>query len=394
MRPPSFSIGIEEEYQTIDPETRDLRSHVQAQIIPKSNSVMTDHRVKAEMHQSIVEVGTRVCRDIKEARADIRKLRGDMISLAKENNLLLAAGGTHPFADWRDQKIYPDARYAKLVSDLQLVARANLVFGLHVHVGIEDRNTTIHLMNSMRYFLPHLLALSTNSPFWMGMDTGFKSYRCKVFERFPRSNIPDTFANWADFETFVSLLIKTNCIDNGKRIWWDVRPHPFFSTLEVRVCDIPMRLDETMAIAALIQATVAKLYQLHARNQSYRLYSRALLMENKFRAARHGLDGMLIDFGKEAEVPVQQLMVEYLDFIDDVVDELGSREEINYVREILRIGTGADRQLRIFKQTQDIKKVVDYMVKETSEGVFAETPAARKSVAVRQQKGSERSATA
>jgi carboxylate-amine ligase len=376
MRPPSFSIGIEEEYQIIDPETRDLRSHVQAQLIPKGN-VVTDHRVKAEMHESIIEVGTRVCRDIEEARGDIRKLRGDMISLAKENNLLLAAGGTHPFADWRSQKIYPDARYAKMVSDLQLVARANLVFGLHVHVGIEDHDTAIHLMNSMRYFLPHLLALSANSPFWMGMNTGYKSYRSKVFERFPRSNIPDTFANWADFETFVTLLIKTNCIDNAKRIWWDVRPHPFFSTLEVRVCDIPMRLDETMAIAALIQATVAKLYQLHARNQSYRLYSRALLMENKFRAARYGLDGMLIDFGREAEVEMQQLMVEYLDFIDDVVDELGSGKEINYVYEIFRNGTGADRQLRIFEETQDLKKVVDYMVEETSEGVFLEVPAAK-----------------
>ena len=377
MRPPSFSIGIEEEYQTIDPETRDLRSHIQAEIIPKG-TVVTDHRVKPEMHQSVVEVGTRVCRDIAEAREDIRKLRADMISLARENGLLLAAAGTHPFADWRNQEIYPDERYAKVVSDLQLVARANLVFGLHVHIGIEDRNTTIHIMNSLRYFLPHILALSTNSPFWMGMNSGFKSYRCKVFERFPRTNIPDTYANWADFETFVNLLIKTNCIDNAKKIWWDVRPHPFFSTLEVRVCDIPMRLDETMAIAALIQATVAKLYQLHSRNQSYRQYGRALVMENKFRASRYGLDGMLIDFGKEAEVPVRQLMVEYIEFIDDVVDGLGSRNEINYIYQIMKQGTGADRQLRVFEETNDLKKVVDYMVEETSAGVFVEAPAAKR----------------
>jgi carboxylate-amine ligase len=288
--------------------------------------------------------------------------------------LLLAAGATHPFADWRTQEIYPDERYKRVVEDLQLVARANLVFGLHVHVGIEDRNTTIHIMNSMRYFLPHILALSTNSPFWMGMNTGFKSYRCKVFERFPRTNIPDTFSNWADFETFVNLLIKTNCIDNAKKIWWDVRPHPFFSTLEVRVCDIPMRLNETMAIAALIQATVAKLYKLHSANQSFRLYGRALIMENKFRASRYGLDGMLIDFGKESEVPMRDLVLEYLEFVDDMVDELGCREEINYVHEILNGGTGADRQLKVFEKTGDLKKVVDYMVEETRLGVFEGSP--------------------
>ncbi len=372
MKAPTFSIGIEEEYQTIDPESRDLRSHIQSELVPKGKAI-TDDRAKAEMHASVIEVGTRVCRDIADARADIRSLRRQMITLAKENGLLIAAGGTHPFADWRDQDIHPDPRYQRVVEDLQLIARANLIFGLHVHIGIEDRNTTIHIMNSMRYFLPHILALSTNSPFWLGMNTGFKSYRCKVFDRFPRTNIPDLFANWADFETFVNLLIKTNCIDNAKKIWWDVRPHPFFSTLEVRICDIPMRLDETMAIAALIQATVVKLYRLHAANQSFRQYGRSLLMENKFRACRYGVDGKLIDFGKEMEVPVRDLMTEYLEFIDDVVDELGSRDEIDYIHEILRMGTGADRQLAVFKKTKDLKKVVDFMVEETSLGVFEES---------------------
>jgi carboxylate-amine ligase len=371
IKAPTFSIGIEEEYQTIDPETRDLRSHIQSELLPKGKARMDD-RAKPEMHASVVEVGTRVCRDIKEARADIRSLRKEMITLAKENGLLIAAGGTHPFADWRTQDIHPDPRYQQVVEDLQLVARANLIFGLHVHIGIEDRNTTIHIMNSMRYFLPHILALSTNSPFWMGMNTGFKSYRCKVFDRFPRTNIPDTFSNWADFETFVNLLIKTNCIDNAKKIWWDVRPHPFFSTLEVRICDIPMRLDETMAIAALIQATVVKLYKLHAANQSFRHYGRSLLMENKFRACRYGIDGKLIDFGKETEVPERALMSEYLAFIDDVVDDLGSREEIAYIQEILRNGTGADRQLAVYNRTKDLKQVVDLMVEETRLGVFEE----------------------
>jgi carboxylate-amine ligase len=256
-----------------------------------------------------------------------------------------------------------------VVEDMQTVARSNLIFGLHVHVGIEDRETSIHLMNQMRYFLPHLLALSTNSPFWLGMNTGLKSYRCKVFDKFPRTNIPDTFTSWADFEGLVNLLIRTNCIDNAKRIWWDVRPHPFFSTLEVRICDLPMRVDETLAIAALIQATLAKLYKLHSRNQGYRVYGRALLMENKWRAARYGLDGMLIDFGREQEVPERELMLEYLDFVDDVLDELESRKEVEYVQTILDRGTGADRQLEVFRETGDLKRVVAYMVEETETGL-------------------------
>jgi glutamate---cysteine ligase / carboxylate-amine ligase len=373
MKRPSLSIGIEEEYQTIDPETRDLRSHIQMEILDKAKLKVAE-RVKPEMHQAVVEVGTKVCRDIKEAREDMRNLRREMITLAEQNGLLLGAASTHPFADWKVQEIYPDERYRQVVEDMQLVARANLVFGLHVHVGIEDRDTSIHIMNSLRYFLPHILALSTNSPFWMGMETGFKSYRSKVFERFPRTGIPDVFANWADYETFINLLVKTHCIDNGKKIWWDIRPHPFFETIEVRVCDLPMRLDETLAIAALIQATAAMLWKLHASNKSYRIYSRALISENKFRACRYGLEGKLIDFGKEEEVPIKKLMLEYLHLIDDVVDELGSRDEINYIHEMLQMGSGADRQLKVFHETNDLKKVVDYIVEETRVGVFDPAP--------------------
>ena len=362
---PTFTIGIEEEYQTIDPVTRDLRSHIHSEIIAKGKLRM-EERIKAEMHQSVVEVGTGVCRNIKEAKSDIFNLRRAMVKLAKENGLLLCAGGTHPFADWREQDIYPDERYLQVVEDMQLVARSNLIFGLHVHIGIEDRETAIHLMNQMRYFLPHLLALSANSPFWIGLKTGLKSYRCKVFDKFPRTNIPDTFTSWADYETFVNLLVRTNSIDNAKKIWWDVRPHPFFSTIEVRICDIPMRADESIAIAGLIQATMVKLYKLHSRNQGFRMYSRALIMENKWRAARYGLEGKMIDFGREIEVPTHELMNEYLEFVDDVLDELDSREEVNYVRKILETGCGAERQLEVFAKTQDLKKVVEYMVGETA----------------------------
>jgi carboxylate-amine ligase len=371
---PSFTIGIEEEYQTIDPVSRDLRSHIDAEIIEKGK-IRLQEAVKAEMHQSVVEVGTGICRNIKEAKTELRSLRQNIIGLARENGLSVAAAGTHPFADWRTQEIYPDPRYETIVEDMRIVARANLIFGLHVHIGIEDRETAIHIMNAARYFVPHILALSTNSPFWLGMDTGLKSYRCKVFDKFPRTNIPDYFQSWGEYERFIELLVKTKCIDNAKKIWWDIRPHPYFNTLEFRMCDIPMRVDETIAIAALIQATVAKLYKLYAANQGFRLYRRALIMENKWRALRYGLDGKIIDFGKQIEVPVRDLIYEYLRLIEDVIDELGSREEILYIHQILEHGSGADRQLKVFRETGDLKKVVDYIVEETEQSSLEGTEA-------------------
>jgi carboxylate-amine ligase len=365
---PSFTLGIEEEYQTIDPETRDLRSHIATEMLAQGK-LRLEERVKAEMHQSVIEVGTRVCANIEVAREDLYDLRRNMIRLAEENGLVLVAGATHPFADWREQEIYPDPRYDKVVEDLQLVARSNLIFGLHVHVGIEDREAAIHIMNSMRYFLPHVLALSTNSPFWLGMDTGYKSYRAKVFESFPRTNLPDAFHSYAEFEAYVNLLVKTNCMDNAKKIWWDIRPHPYFDTVEVRVCDIPLRAEESVAIAALIQATALTLWKLHESNLDFRQYSRALLMENKFRAVRYGLDGMLIDFGKEEEVPERDLIMEYLRFVDDAVEELGSRNAIKTIYSMLERGSGADRQLKVFRETGSLMAVVDYMVAETKAGL-------------------------
>jgi glutamate---cysteine ligase / carboxylate-amine ligase len=365
---PSLNIGIEEEYQTINPDTRDLRSHIDTEIIAKGK-ILLKEAVKAEMHQSVVEIGTRICESVKDAGRELKALRQQIVVLTTQNGLQLAASGTHPFAEWSKQEIYPDERYRTIVQDLKMVARENLIFGLHVHIGVEDQELRIHLMNAARYFLPHIMALSTNSPFWRGMDTGLKCYRCKVFDKFPRTNIPDYFPSWGEYESFVNLLIKTKCIDNAKKIWWDIRPHPNFPTLEFRVCDVPMRAEETIAITALIQATIAKLYKLHAANQGFRLYRRALIMENKWRAARYGLDGKLIDFGKQIEAPARDLIYEYLEFVDDVVDELGSREEINYIHRILEEGTGADRQLRVFQETGDLREVVDYIVHETQAGL-------------------------
>ena len=290
-------------------------------------------------------------------------------NLAAKKNLRIAAAGTHPFSRWQDQLITDQPRYHEIVNEMQDAARSNLIFGLHVHVGIENRHQGIQLMNSARYFLPHIFALSTNSPFWLGRNTGFKSYRVKVFDKFPRTGIPDEFYSASEYDRYIALLVKTKCIDNGKKIWYDVRLHPFFNTIEFRICDVPMRIDETIALAALMQAIIAKLVKLMESNMDFRHYGRALIMENKWRAARYGISGKLIDFGKEEEVETPKLIEELLEFVDYVVDGLDSRDEIKNIYKILKQGTGADRQLAVFKKTNDLKMVVDYIAEETSVGL-------------------------
>ncbi len=362
-----FTLGIEEEFQIVDPVSRDLKSHIE-EILEDGKMVLREN-IKPEMHQSVVEVGTDICATIHDARREVVKLRGTLDELARKKDLRIAAAGTHPFALWDAQKITEHERYKIIVEDMQQVARANLIFGLHVHVGMPDRETAIQVMNTARYFIPHIFALSTNSPFWMGKNTGFKSYRIKIFERFPRTGIPDTFESLSDFEEYVKLLVKTNCIDNPKRIWWDIRLHPHFHTLEWRVCDIPMRVDETISLAALMQAVTFKLYTLFKQNLGFRIYRTRLLNENRWRAARYGIHGKLIDFGKEKEVDMKSLINELLEFVDDVVDDLGSRKEVEYVKEIVKMGTGADRQLAVWEETQDLHKVVDLIIKETALGL-------------------------
>ena len=363
MSIPTFTLGVEEEYMVVNPETRELSSHDQK--IVEHASRLLDDQVKAEMHQAVVEVGTGICKDVTEARADLLNLRKTVSDVAKEYGLAIGAAGTHPFSHWSTQLITPNPRYEDIVNELQDAARSNLIFGLHVHVGIEDKNMAMHIANSVRYFLPHVYALSTNSPFWEGRNTGFKSFRSKVFDKFPRTGIPDYFNTYEDFMCYVNLLIKTGCTDNAKKIWWDLRVHPFFPTIEFRICDIPMLVDETMAITAIFQALVAKLYKLRIQNLNFMIYNRALINENKWRAGRYGIDGKMIDFGKEEEVRARSLILELLEFIDDVVDELGSRDSINYVHTILENGTGADRQLKVYQDTGDLVKVVDYILEQT-----------------------------
>lgn len=362
-----FTIGIEEEFQIIDPETRELRSHITEMI--EEGRMLLGEQVKPEMHQSMIEVGTAICQNVQEAKAEVIKLRRTVAELAAKKGLRIAAASTHPISSWKDQKITPDQHYDALISEMQFLAQSLLIFGLHVHVGIDDREAQVHLMNAARYFLPHVLALSTSSPFWIGVKTGLKSYRSEVFKKFPRTDIPDYFSSWSEFQNYVNLLLKTGCIDRPKKIWWDIRPHPFFPTLEVRICDLPSRVDEVIALAALIQAIIAKLYKLYRQNMGFRLYRRALIQENKWRAVRWGLDGKLIDFGKQIEVPVRDLIYELLQFVDDVVDELGSRKELEYIHTILANGTSADRQLKTFDQTGDLNAVVDQLIAETMEGV-------------------------
>jgi len=363
----TFTLGVEEEYMVLDPETRELKSHEQ-KIVHEGQKVIKD-KVKAEMHQAVVEVGTDICADADEAWQDVAALRKTISEIAGGLGFAMGAAGTHPFSHWESQLITDHIRYNELVNELQEAARSNLIFGLHVHVGMENREMANHIANSTRYFLPHIYALSTNSPFWEGRLTGYKSFRTKVFDKFPRTGIPEAFDSIEAYESYVKLLVKTNCIDNAKKIWWDLRVHPFFNTVEFRICDIPLTVDETITLATLFQAVCARIYLLRSKNLNFIQYSRALLNENKWRASRYGIDGRLIDFGKEEEVNTRALLYELLDFIDPVIDHLGSRHRLAYIHKILENGTGADRQLTVFEESKNLVSVVDYIRQQFLAGI-------------------------
>lgn len=363
-----FTLGVEEEFQIVHPETRELRSYV-SKILEERDKTVLRERVRAEMHQAMVETGTGICKNVNEVRNELIEMRTELDALARRGGLRIVAASTHPFSDWKSAEITEHERYKVLVEDLQDVARANLIFGLHVHVGIKDKQEAMALANQVRYFLPHLLSLTTSSPFWLGRNSGLKSIRCEIFKRFPRTGIPDAFPSYTAFQELVDLLIRTNCIDNGKKIWWDVRVHHTFDTVEIRICDMPTRIEHTVAIVALVQALMAQLYLLHRKNMAWRDYSRALIEENKWRAVRYGLDGKLIDFGKTTEVPTRALIFELLDFVDEAAGMLGTRDELKPIRDILANGTSADRQLEVWKKNgEDTRAVVDYLIAETMSG--------------------------
>ena len=367
MQPPSLTLGLEEEYQIIDPETRELKSYI-SEIL--GDDRVTIRELKPEIHQSIVEVGTQVCRTPAQLREELVRLRRIVIDKTAESGLRIAAAGSHPFSSWLAQDITPLDRYAGVREDLQEVAQQTLVFGMHVHVGIEDREFMIDTMNVVRYFLPHLLCLSTSSPFWMGRSTGLKSYRSIIWNNFPRTGIPRTFESWSEYQQLVDTMVRTGSMEEGSKIWWDLRPHWKYPTLEFRVCDICTRVDEAICLAALFQAIVAKLWKLRRDNLTFRSYPLDLIQENKWRAVRYGLDGKLIDFGKQQEIPARDLIREIVEwFVDDVLDDLGSRREVEYALTILEEGTSADRQVAVFERTGDLKAVVDHLIAETSDGV-------------------------
>lgn len=369
MKPPSLTIGIEEEYQIVDPQTRELRSYI-SEILEEGRVILRE-QVKPEMHQSIVEVGSSVCQTPAQLREELIRLRRAVIEVAAHNGMSIVAAGTHPFSSWMTQDITPYERYMGVKQDMAELAQRLLIFGTHVHVAIEDREFLIDAMNVARYLMPHVLCLATSSPFWMGRNTGLKSYRSIIFRNFPRSGIPRIFHSWSDFTNLVDTLVATHTIPDGSKIWWDARPNWSYPTLEFRICDVCTRVDEAICIAAILQAIIAKLWKLRRDNMTFRIYESELIEENKWRAVRYGLDGKLIDLGKQQELPARELIRELIEwFIGDVIDELGSRQEVEYAYRILDEGSSADRQLATYQRTGDYQAVVDQLIRETREGVL------------------------
>lgn len=379
---PPLTLGIEEEYQIIDPDSRDLYAYI-SKLLSQDKERENRLDLKPEFMQSQVEVGSQVCENVQGLRGEVVRLRHAVCEMADKNGVKIAAASTHPFARWEDQEITEGIRYKELLDDMQGVARRLLIFGMHVHVGFgEDKKSKdlmIEIMNQARYFIPHLLALSTSSPFWHGRVTGLKSYRSVVFESMPRTGLPHAFKSYDDYKNYEDMLQRVGSFgkaDKQAKIWWDIRPHPVFNTLELRISDICTKVDEAVCIAALFQAICAKLIKLRRKNMAWRTYRYIHLTENKWRAVRYGINGELIDFGREEEVPFSQLMEELLVILDDVIDELGSRKEVEYVREILKGGTSADRQLAVYQENggddnreEALKNVVDHIVAETQEGL-------------------------
>ncbi len=368
--PAHFTLGIEEEFQMVDRHTGQLSPHI-ITVLAKGASQFGD-KIKPEMLQSAVEIVTDVCPNITAARLELQNLRKMLLHLLEEEGLTIISAGTHPEASWLDQPSTPNDRYVELEEQLQDVVRSILIFGLHVHVGIENHEIAISLMNQLRTWIPHLLAISTNSPFWGGRLTGIKSYRSVIWRPLPRSGISEPYISWGEFDSYVQSLVEAGIIDDGKKIWWDIRPHPFFPTVEFRVCDMPATIEDTLAIAALCQALVAKLTWLYKRGMATQVLPRYHIDENKWRAMRYGLDAEIIDFVQNRRLSMRIAIRELLDFVDDVLDDLGSRYEINYLRTLLEdpSGTGADRQIAIYEQTGSVDAVTQYLMQQTLKGMI------------------------
>jgi carboxylate-amine ligase len=373
---PPFTIGVEEEYLLVDRETRAL-------IIDPPESLMKEceercgPQVTSEFLRSQIEIGTPVCRNIREVREQLVKLRTGISEVATEHGLAPIASSTHPFSRWQDQKHTPKERYDRLTSEMQTTARRLLICGMHVHVGIDEDELRIDLMNQMSYFLPHLLALSCSSPFWEGEDTGLKSYRLTVFDSLPRTGVPERFASYAEYRRHVEIMENAGLIEDATRIWWDIRPSAKFPTLETRVMDVCTRLDDAVAITALLVCIMRMLYRLRRANQRWRIYPAMLIRENRWRAMRYSFDEGLIDLAKGVVVPFDILLDEMLSLVAEDAEALDCVDEVNSVRRIHQRGTSAHRQLRKHEletaagasNEEALQAVVDKLIRETVEGL-------------------------
>jgi carboxylate-amine ligase len=373
---PPFTIGIEEEYLLVDRESRDLVTEPPPGIIEECADLAGDV-VRPEFLRCQIEVGTRVCDDVRQARAELAGLRRAVAEVAGRHGLAAIAAATHPFAVWQAQKHTDKERYRILARDIQAPARRLVICGMHVHVGIDDDDLRIDLMNQVGYFLPHLLALSTSSPFWRGEDTGLKSYRLSVFNEVPRTGLPEYFDSFAEYRRHVGVLQHAGLIEDGSMLWWDVRPSARFPTLEMRITDVCTRLDDAIAIAALYRCVVRMLYRLRRANQRWRIYAHMLVNENRWRAQRYGLDEGLVDFGKGQVVPCAELIDELLGLVEEDARAFGCTAEVAHARTITREGTSAHRQRAAFEKAraegasreEALKRVVDLLIAETTAGL-------------------------
>jgi len=373
---PSFTLGIEEEYLLVDKTSRDLVRDVPKGLMDECEQTLAD-QVSPEFLQCQIEVGTRVCETLQEARKDLAHLRSCIAEIASKHNLAPIAASTHPFADWLDQRFTNKERYTELAKDLQGVGRRMLICGMHVHVGIEDPELRIDIFNQLPYFLPHLLALSTSSPFWQGRDTGLNSYRLTIFDNLPRTGLPPNFASFGEYERSTGILTANKLIEDASKIWWDLRPSHRYPTLEMRICDVPTRLDHTIAIASLYVCLVRMLYRLRRDNLSWRKYERFLITENRWRAQRYGIRNGLIDFGRRTVIPFADLLEELIELVRPDAEALDCVSEVESTREIIKNGTSAERQRKAYdialakrkSPRQALDAVVDALIKDTLEGI-------------------------
>jgi carboxylate-amine ligase len=353
IREPSFSIGIEEEYLLVNQDSRDLEPEPPAALLTKCEEALKG-QVSPEFLRSQIEVGTRVCNSMQEARDELVKLRSTVARIAGEFGLAPIAASTHPFAQWQSQQHTDKERYNVLAQDLQQVARRLVISGMHVHIGIEDDDLRIDLLGQAAYFLPHLLALSTSSPFWEGNRTGLKSYRLSVFDELPRTGVPHQFNSYSEYQRTVELLVSAGLIEDATKLWWDLRLSARFPTLEMRITDVCPLIADGISIAALFRCILRMLYRLRRQNQRWRHYPPFLVRENRWRAQRYGIEQGLVDFGKGALVPFPVLLEELFDLVAEDAAYFGCVAEVKHAREILARGTSADRQIARFEAVKEL----------------------------------------